>query len=162
MWVEKLICNSPMNEPLDMLDHLIHFLTSMNNDQQSCILQYSVPCTVACIADSGPTVRALEPWKLDIGYCLKTGDITNSKSGYWIPDTERRISGYQIVWNLNTDLLFDEMQRMMTFWNLNIGYWGRKQGYCHFEIWILGYCNSCSRALQFDATVLDLFPGGGH
>ncbi len=27
----------------------------------------------------------------------ETGDIANLKSGYWISDTERRISGYQIV-----------------------------------------------------------------
>ena len=38
--------------------------------------------------------RALEPRNLDIGYCQKTGDITNLKSGYWIPVTEIRILGY--------------------------------------------------------------------
>ena len=34
-------------------------------------------------------VRALHPRKLDIGYCLKTGDIVTLKFGYWILCTDR-------------------------------------------------------------------------
>ena len=38
--------------------------------------------------------RALHPLKQDIGYCLKTGNIVNLKSGYWILPTENGILGY--------------------------------------------------------------------
>ena len=43
---------------------------------------------------TGKAIRALHPSKLDIGYCQKSGDIDNLKSGYWILPTENGILGY--------------------------------------------------------------------
>ncbi len=34
---------------------------------------------------------------------------------------------------------------------MNIEYWGKKQEYCHFEIWILEYCNPCFSAMLMAA-----------
>ena len=66
-----------------------------------------------------------------------------------------QMSIYTIDWVLAKDkkneagfiFLTRSVHRITAFWNLNIEYWGEKQEYCYFEIWILQYCNPCSSAL---------------
>ena len=50
--------------------------------------------------------RALHPQKLDIGYCLKIGDIVTLKFGYWILPTEKEILGSLKIgyWDISLDM----------------------------------------------------------